>query len=371
MNSIEPQIEAQPRYLYNQSDEIDLIELFAIIWGGKWLILGLMTCSAAFAYFFISALPSIYQITATINETSGYELQAIQPSKLSGGEVYQLPILSPEKMYDAVLAQSESLFTKKSFWEEFSGEPLGDLQRDGELTTNEKDFLKFAESFSMSLAGENDQNSRVATLVLELKDREFGVNLLDMYLTYLDKKTVAKSLNQLQTGLEANLLRLEGDYESLKERELVNLEDQIVRLGEAYKLAESLNIVETPYEQVENVELSILDNRLYLLGTRVLGEELKSLETRRERPLEAFVPHLRNLELWKHQLKGDLAQINTYKDSSHAFAVISPAQSSLRPIKPNKMLLFVASVFAAGLVSMILVFVLHGVRNYKNRLGQV
>ncbi len=368
MNSIEPQIQTQPRYAYVQDDEIDLIGLFAIIWDGKWFVFGITIIAAVIAYFVISLLPPVFLISARINENSEYEIQAIQPSSLEKGEAYQIAPLSTEKLYLSVLAQVDSFYVKKTFWEYQAGESLGDFNESRGLSENQERFIKFDTGISVGIADQDEQNPLLATVSLESEDPVEGMRLLNGFMSYIDQNVVAKSLGQLEAGFDAGLDRLENDYQNLKERELVKVEDKLIRLGEARDLAKSLDIVETPYDQVENVESDVLNNRLYLLGTRTLTEEIKSLKSRTEKPLQAFVPKLRSMELWKQQMERDLKQIQTNKGKIKAFVVVTPAEASFKPVKPNKMLLFVASVFAAGVLSLILVFILHGVRVYKARI---
>ncbi len=367
MNSIEPQIQTQSHYAFSQDDEIDLMELFSIVWAGKWIILSLTAISAIAAYIIISSLPLIYEVSSRINENSEYELQSIQPSGLDGGDSYQVAPIRAESLYRAVLAQADSLYVKKAFWEFNTGFTLSDDVEVSNDDENLKAFLAFSANLAIALAEKDNQNPLMATVSLETADSFHGVKQVNEYLRYVDEFVVSKSLGQLQAGLQSSLDRLENDYQNLKDRELVELEDKLIRLAEARDLANSLNIVETPYDQVENVASEVLNNRLYLLGTRTLSEEIKSLTSRKEKPLQAFVPKLRSMELWKQQIERDLRQIQNNKGKIKAFVVVTPAEASFKPTKPNKMLLFVASIFAAGFLSLILVFILHGARIYKTK----
>lgn len=75
MNSSTPQQHQQrfqdyPPQFQQQEDEIDLRELFAVIWRGKWLILACTTLFAVAAVFFAISQPNIYRANALLAATN-------------------------------------------------------------------------------------------------------------------------------------------------------------------------------------------------------------------------------------------------------------------------------------------------------------
>lgn len=64
-----------PEQLYgmNNDDEIDLRELWNVIWQGKWIIIATTTVFAIAAVIYALSLPNIYKSTATLIPTTGEE----------------------------------------------------------------------------------------------------------------------------------------------------------------------------------------------------------------------------------------------------------------------------------------------------------
>lgn len=357
---------SEPRSQSYYDDEIDLLELFAVLWRGKWLIIGVTACIGLIAFFAVKSMPSVYRIETTLNSTSQYDVQALQPSNLKDGSAYQVEPLEVETIYATGLAHAASLYVKKSFWEAKTGQTLTPRTSGATLTDNDLAFKRFVDGLQVIRPDRKDDSS-LSRLTLETENPGEDVELLLEYVKFADRYTISQFVGQLRTGYETNLSRLVEDSEARYQRETVNLEDELVRVDEAYRLAKSLGITKTPYEQVQNVRLSIMDSRMYLMGAAVLGEEMKALKARQDMPLEAFVPGLRNMQHWRSQVESDLRKLEVADKNVRAFVVVSPPESSLGPVKPNKLLIFIASIFGAGMLGVLLVFVQHGVKSYQSR----
>src|SRR5690606_6970764 len=186
----------------------------------------------------------------------------------------------------------DSLTLKRQYWEAegraLVGEEFGS-SGDGEA------LRAFARSLELStpttIAGVDTQ----ARLSFLTEDPAAGVEVLSRYLAFAQQQIIGRQIQQLRLGLQTSLARLEQDYAASVAYEKLRQEDELTRLREAYSVAAALEIVELPYDKFENVWLKLLDNRDYLLGTAVLGKEIAALEARGEKPLEAFVPYLRDM----------------------------------------------------------------------------
>ena len=58
--------ETQPREASYADDEIDLRELFGVIWRGKWLIILVTIIAAGFSVAFALSMPNIYRSEALL-----------------------------------------------------------------------------------------------------------------------------------------------------------------------------------------------------------------------------------------------------------------------------------------------------------------
>ena len=66
-------INPEQLYATNNDDEIDLRELWNVIWQGKWIIIATTTVFAIAAVIYALSLPNIYKSTATLIPTTGEE----------------------------------------------------------------------------------------------------------------------------------------------------------------------------------------------------------------------------------------------------------------------------------------------------------
>ncbi len=351
------------------SEEIDLMELAATLWGGRWTVVLTMVFVGLVSLVVLILASSIYEIDAVLDQPSELQLKRIQPSILVGGDNFQVNLIEPETVYITALTQSNSVYVKKLFWESYVNKNSIHLE-------DEKLLEILVENFFENLQVKEPDLTASTTKMLSLVSMEsevprLAVDVLYEYLNFIDQHTISDFVNQLREGYMTALARLDLEYQSIEKLERFRLEDALTRLREAHDLAESLNIVETPYEQVENVALNILDNRQYILGTRALAEEIKSLEARKDKPLFAFVPALRDMQRWREQIELDMKKLDQDASKAHAFVIVSPPEASLEPVKPNKPLIFVAVLFASGILGVVIVFTREGIRSYKARSAPV
>jgi chain length determinant protein (polysaccharide antigen chain regulator) len=308
----------------------------------------------------------IYKVEALLDKTSAYDIQALQPSKLLDGEDYQVPALEKEAFYAALITQAGSLNTRRLFWESWSKQPLS-TDPNASKSPNDIAFKKFIRSFSLTPPNPKNPATTLSQLTLETSDPSAGVDVLSAYLDFVNTRVVEQFVAQLEKGYASSLQRLAIDYAALQEREQQQLQDDLIKLNEALGLARSLKIIETPYEQLSGIELKVVDDRHYLLGTRVLTEEIKSLEERSNKPLSAFVPQLRNMEHWQQVMQNEMIKLTSVKNQIQAFELASPAVSSLDPIKPKKLLIFIAALFVSGILGVTLVLIRQGIKSYRAR----
>jgi LPS O-antigen subunit length determinant protein (WzzB/FepE family) len=151
-------------------------------------------------------------------------------------------------------------------------------------------------------------------------------------------------VQDLKLAYKANLNALEINYEALNKIEQSRLSDKIIVLQENFKLAESLGIRETPFKELENIQLRVLDGKDYLLGTKPLAQQIEILTARQGKSLAPFSLELRNLEIWRDQMNSDVERLSALGNIRLFFVVNSP-EASLDPVKPKKVLIFLAVIF--------------------------
>lgn len=351
---------------YDRDEDIDLLEIAAVLWQRKLIIISCVVLCVIPALLWVTLQAPVYKLETLFGSTSDYDIQALQPTHLPSGERYEVIPLKSEDFYQDLLIQASSLNTQKLFWEQWSKQPLSS-DPSSESTANDKAFKKFFSS--LTLVPPNPKTPTVTTsqITLESSTPKQDSETLTAYVDFLNARVVEKFVAQLEKGYASSLKQLGFDYTTLKKREQQKLEDSLLQLQESLSLARSLNIIETPYEQLAGVELKVVDDRQYLLGTNVLSQEIKSLQARSEKPLSAFVPELRNMEYWQEIMQNDLNKLKTIKSDVQAFNLASPVVASLDPIKPKKLIILMGVLFVSLVIGIVIVLIVNGIKSYRAR----
>lgn len=353
-------------YPQEKNDEIDLLELCATLWRRRWLIILVMISIVVPTIIWLIQQPSVYKLEVSFDQTSAYDIQPIQPTSLLNGSPYGVEKLETKDFYQTFLTQIDSLNTKKMFWIQWSQQPLS-RDTNNEATENDVAFKKFFKSFTLIPPNQKNVNTNFSQLTLETSKPDADAKVLADYVEFVNRRVVDKFVRQLNKSYTSKLEQLDFDYDTLKKREQQKLEDRLLQLHEWLGIARALKIEETPYEQLTGVELKVVDGREYLLGARVISEEIKLLEARSEKPLSAFVPELRQMEYSKGIMANDLKKIERAKDDVQAFYLASAVVSSVDPVKPKKLLILLGALFVSAIIGIMFAFILEGMKNYQAR----
>lgn len=353
---------------FESKNEIDLLKLCIILWSKRKSICAVVAICVIPVAIWLMLQASIYRLEALFGSTSAYDIQALQPTSLPDGARYEVSPLKSEDVYQDLLTQAGSLNTQRIFWEQWSGQPLTQ-DPNSKTTKNDDDFKVFFNSLRLIPATPKNPSITFSQINLETADPARDIKTLTAYVVFLNNRVVEKFVSQLEKAYESNLKQLQFDYAVLQKREKQKLEDDLIQLQESESIARSLNIVDTPYDKLAGIELKVMDDRRYLLGTKALQQEIKSLQVRSEQPLSAFVPDLRNMEYWQEILKNDIHKLQTVKSNVQILNLISPVVSSLDPIKPKKWLILLAVLFLSLLIGSVIALAISGIKNYQEPLG--
>lgn len=342
---------------------------FSILWGSKWLVAGITALATLIAGLYAVTVTPIYRVDVVVGPPSEYAIQALQPSILLDhgrpdetapvAVPYQVRSVEAQSLYTVAVAQAQSLHIQRRFWAQIHGE--------GNARQGDAAFDKFARSLQVVAPTSPAAFARIS---LATPDSEAGVALLTSYLQFVSTSASQRVVGQLDSALEASLARLAVDKTALLQQEKRNLQDELVRLKEAREMAEALGIVYTPYKQFENVRLSFLDEREYLLGTIVLNQHMAAIEARLAGSLEAFVPELRHMERWYEQMEADRQRLSKAAQDVDAMVALSLPEVSLEPISPNRPLIIVVTLCAASFGSVFIVLFRHALRQHHALRGK-
>lgn len=346
-------------YTVVNNDEVDLGELFNKIWQGRLLIAAIVISSAVCAYVALKLSPSYYKIEATVDALPADQLRALFPSVLEAKE-YQVPAPDEKKIYGKVLLQIGSLSSLRTYWEAKTGKALPDRKEDiksNEDRENLREFKKFVSVLYLEPANAKTVDVTARKISLEHTSRALGVAMLKEYLAFSAQQVLSEQIQQMNLSFEASLKSLDVNYTNRAKIEERKLNDTLINLRESLKIAESLGIKETPFKDLENIQLKVLDGQGYLLGTKTIAQQIGILSARQGKSLAPFSSDLRNMENWRIQMESDLERIKELDGKLQLFSVVNPPEATFDPIKPNKMLILIGVIFVSVILSIFIVLV--------------
>jgi chain length determinant protein (polysaccharide antigen chain regulator) len=349
----------------DNSDEIDIVDVLKKIWNGRVLIGGIVFITAIITFIALKMTTSYYKIEATIDAVAAIQLRPLSPSALGNSE-YQVPVLNEKKIYDRVLLQVNSLSLLKDFWEKKTGKAL-DLSPDATPTEESVAFKKFYRSFVLEASNPKllDVSARKISLVSESPTK--GVELLNNYLEFVNQQMWLEQSKKLEESYNANLTALTISYDARNLSEQQSLSDRLVKVRENVKIAESLGIRETPFKSLENIQLKVLDSQDYLLGTKSLMQQVDILVDRQGKSLAPYSTDLRNMETWLAQMRIDQQRLKESDGKILLFSIVNKPTSSIDPVAPKKMLIFLAVVFFSGIFGVFVVLVRSAIQTRKSQ----
>ncbi len=348
--------------------EIDLAELIVVIWRGRLIVLGAMIVCTLLAAAWLSVTPNIYRVDASIQAPSEHQLTPLQPSVLhsDSADAYQLSTLDSDDIFALIQGHLSSQSLKKAFWEKQNGLVVDLKKMQSEAF---QAFAQFDQNLKVTQSTPKSNVFPDVKLALKAKAPEEGITELKAFIDFADEMIRHTLVMQVTQGINTKLQALTRDIEFYHQRELTHISDQLTQLREALRLAESLSITETPYDQISGIELTIMDNRLYLLGTKALQAEINILESRKD--VEPFAPKLRDMALWKQQMKADLQRLSVLTEEIEVFLLVQPPEATLNPIKPKRMLVLALAVVLGGMLGVFVVLVRQGMGGrYRTRTIQ-
>ncbi len=340
-------------------EEIDLLELFERLWQGKRLIGGIVLLGALLGLVVLKLLPSYYSIEATIDVLPTEQFRLLNPSQIGSSE-YQVESPDAKKIYERVLLQANSTKSLKDFWQARTGQAL-DLGADSEENGNLNAFMKFQERFTVSSQNTKTPDNLSRKLSLYFESRQEGTELLSDYIDFINHYTSNEILARLKDSYTVSLAELEADYKIRSLNEEKKLADVLMGLRESLKVAETLGVRDIPFKDLENIQLKILDEQSYLLGTKYLNQRIDILVERQGKSLAPYSVELRNMENWKEMMTADLRRLGEQK-GVRMFSIVNVPEASIKPIKPNKLLIFIGLLCLLFIVAATIVLLMSSLK---------
>ncbi|GHY15051.1 LPS O-antigen chain length determinant protein WzzB [Vibrio cholerae] len=363
-----------PHYAYPANDEIDLKELFAALWQGKWLII--------IATLLLSVTAIGYALTA--QEWWSAKATVSQP-QLQGIASYQQAVKRYQPLFDVyqedgtviVSNTLDSLIDPKLIFQEFiqtfnaNGTKRRFMQTNPTFLTLQKQMLGQTDDpevmqtlyegwFERIQASAVDKKANdIFTLSFQSVDKASSLTLLNDYIQFVNQ-TLNQHLNDdLISTLATKYGELTQQEKNLLQQAQLRLHVELERTQYALNIAEAADIKQ-PVQNLGEQELFSIN-----IGSRALKAKVDALKSIKD--LSVFEPRLAILQSKLSQF--DLETLNVEaKWSVNGFYYLDQPEQPLTRDKPKRALIVVLGALLGGMLGVAIVLVRFAFRSEEERV---
>ena len=265
-----------------RDDEIDLFEIFQLLWDKKWIIVISTFLFSLAGILFIFNQQETFNVTIPVKNSKPSVFVGVTPLNeiLSENEItFQIDNISVFKLFEFKITDNEEVknILKKN---KFIQQQIIDLDE----LDKEEALLKYAKNFQLKDAENSnifeDQIQRI--VLFKWHDEEEGKNIVkETLLEILDnlKKSVINDVNQLATAIEFKKQRvldeLNLQLSALEENQIAVIEKRISYLLEQAEIAKALGIETNTIDDARFGEAPF-----FLRGYKAIYKEIELLQGR-------------------------------------------------------------------------------------------
>ncbi|MBL0625567.1 LPS O-antigen chain length determinant protein WzzB [Aeromonas jandaei] len=340
------------------SDEIDLRELVLVLWRQKLLILLVTGAFAVAGIIYAMTARQVWTSQALVSEPSVSQVAALQlavdkiqtiissngvpPSTAAFSSLEQLAI------YKSFISAFNSMNNKRAFLIQ-EGVYAAEMEKSGVSDKRSERVLmsKLAESISAKAL---DKTSQDMTLSFSAETPELAQQRLVRYIDFVQQQQLKSKNTELKSIWQNKIKALSTRYDSVKDDTLLKRQEELQRVIYSLRISKAAG-VDAPLERIDSQEVFNIQ-----LGAKGLAEKLKILN-------EIKDPELLNPELGNIRLQ--LSSLNALKIKNADFESFNMIDSPEEPFtrdKPKRSLIVVLSTLLGGMLSVVIVLVLHAFR---------
>ena len=323
----------------SNSNEVDLRALMGALWRQRTVIIGavIVVTIIAAAYAFLSKPiyeAKVFLVPPTQNDIANYNYGRTPDNKLSPFAV--------KDVYGVFLQNLQAESLRRDFFYKVYLPTLTESER---KKSQEKLYSDFSKVLVVSIAGKDNPDRY--SVVAKDESPEQAVKLIGEYIgraNTLTKKEIIKNISSEADVLARNL---QQQIVSIREIGLKSREDSITKLREALIVAEAIGLEKPPITS-ENPAIkiagSLVEQPIYMRGTKALKAEIENLETRKSD--DPFINELRVLQT-KSSFYTDL---ESNIKNVEVFRMDGQVELPDSPVQPKKTIILVLGVLL-GLIS--------------------
>ncbi|GIB21999.1 LPS O-antigen chain length determinant protein WzzB [Vibrio cholerae] len=361
-----------PHYADPANDEIDLKELFAALWKGKWLIIVTTLLFSAFAIGYALTAQEWWSAKAIVSKPQLQNITAYQQAV----KRYQ-PLFDVYQEDGTVIVSNalDSLIDPKLIFQRFiqtfnaNGSKRRFMQTNPTFLTLQKQMLDqtddpevmqmlYEEWFERIKASEVDKNNDTFTLSFQSVDKTSSLTLLNDYIQFVNQ-TLNQQLNDdLLSTLATKYGELTQQEKNLLQQAQLRLQVELERTQYALSIAEAADIKQ-PVQNLGEQEIFAIN-----IGSRALKAKVDALKSIKD--LSVFEPRLAILQSKLSQFDLETLSVET-KWSVNGFYYLDQPEQPLTRDKPKRALIVVLVGLLGGMLGVAIVLVRFAFRSEEKR----
>ncbi|MFO4719367.1 LPS O-antigen chain length determinant protein WzzB [Vibrio cholerae] len=362
-----------PHYAYPVNDEIDLKELFAALWQGKWLIIMTTLFCSVIAIGYALTAQEWWSAKATVSQPqlqgiASYQqaVKRYQPlfdvyqedGSIIVSETLDL-LIDPEVIFKRFIQEFNANGTKRRFMQ--TNSTFLTLQKQTLAQANDPEVMQqlYEEWFDRIQASAVDKNANeIFTLSFQSVDKASSLTLLNDYVQFVNQ-TLNQQLNSnLISTLAAKYGELIQQEKNLLQQAQLRLQVELERTQYALSIAEAADIKQ-PVQNLGEQELFAIN-----IGSRALKAKVDALKSIKD--LSVFEPRLAILQSKLSQF--DLETLSAEpKWSVNGFYYLDQPEQPLTRDKPKRALIVVLGGMLGGILGVAMVLVRFAFRTEEKR----
>ncbi|MDO6499512.1 LPS O-antigen chain length determinant protein WzzB [Photobacterium sanguinicancri] len=369
MQHYQPSSSPQPSFggFNHKEDEIDLFELFNVLWLSKVKIIAISLLFAIAAIIYALTAQQWWSskavvIPAQLNDFSEYQFQVKQFQPVF--DVYQqdgtilvneelTPLIDNEKLFQQFINSFNSLANKKAFL--LSSEQFQKYLAINQISDKEAISRTLDSWFEKIKAVVTDKKrSDVYTLSLQATTNESSFVLLNSYIAFVSAQVFKDNLSNLTAVTQAK----ENELKQM----LTIFEAQASNYIDVEKQRSLLSLDIAKAAKLEQPIANITDNKLFdiQLGSNALKAKVKALDSIDN--LGVVDPNIQQIQAKLSLLKA--TKINT-EISFKTFRFLENVEMPLNRDKPKRGLIVVLGTLLGGMLGIAMVLIQHAIFKHK------
>ncbi len=333
-------------------DEIDLMELFGIVWRGRVQLIVVVLLSLLLASLYLWWQAPQYRVEAQVSHPNSLELA-------------ELVVLTLEPNEDDLSASTKALYSPKEVFVTAQREIVSRAtQREFVLSVNKQlsndseplDFSWFVNSLKVVAQKEDKAATGIYLVSIECGDELWCSGLVNDYVDFVHEKVRESLVTDMLALLESEATRLSDSMRYLRKNHKQVIQDRLVVLDVQIGIAKEMGWA------APKMEILASDKRMarYYEGYKLLESQRKQLLLQLDS--EPHIAGLRGQQRRLERIELDKARITTVSDDVSVLNVVDYAYPTGIPVSPNKKLVVIMAFLLGGFLGLVLVFVVHGVR---------